>query len=465
MSQIFISYSRQDIDFARYVRAMLENQGFWVWMDEKRLSAGMDWWDEIEANIDSCSAFIVIMSPDSRKSVFVRNEILRALDQDKALFPILYRGQHFGMLGHVQHEDMLSGLNAEFSPQFIAGLADAVGLSKQRTVRLEVIHASVEELESDVLVMKSAPGSGGVDAYVKKMLKRANQPLDEEALAEIGDYTLIDASGTSLSSEHVAFIKTAWVGAFGYRQVRDFANRALFVIGSELPDTRHISMTIHGVNTRLRLDEGESVLAQLGGLVDVIQAWQAPRRLEKISIVERDMERVERIKGALEVYLEGVAYAQRTDDAEWAYDLTFERESEIETPDAGADDIKPYAVVLFPEHPDLEDIFHYGIKRPIHAIGLLCERVNPAIEDDNEDDIQATLARINHATRVICDVTEFTPLLYLQLGYAWGKGIPTALITRNDGKAKLLGNTSILLYQKIWELEESLGQWLKQVKK
>ena len=28
MSHIFISYSRQDIDFARYVRATLESQGF-----------------------------------------------------------------------------------------------------------------------------------------------------------------------------------------------------------------------------------------------------------------------------------------------------------------------------------------------------------------------------------------------------------------------------------------------------
>lgn len=462
MSHVFISYSRQDIDFARYVRAMLENQGFWVWMDEKRLSAGMDWWDEIEANIDSCSAFIVVMSPDSRKSVFVRNEILRALDQNKTLFPVLFRGQHFGMLAHVQHEDMLRGLNAEFSAEFIAGLAEAVGLTNKRTVRFEVTLASVEKVESDVLVMKSAPGSGGVDAFVKRMFKRADKPLDDDILADVGDYTLLDSSGTPLISEHVVFVKTEWVGVFGYKQVRNFANRALTAIGTELPNTKHISMTIHGVNTRLRLDEGESVLAQLGGLMDVLQAWQAPRGLERISIVERNEERFQRVKGALEVYFDSVDYAQRAEDADWAYDLTFERESQIETPDAGAVDIKPYAVVLFPEHPDLEDIFHYGIKRPIHAIGLLCERVNSAIEDDSDDDIQATLARISHATHLICDVTEITPLLYLQLGYAWGKGIPTALITRNENELSILGDVPALVYQKIWELEEYLGQWLKE---
>ena len=36
MSHIFIGYSRQDVDFARYVRALLENQGFYVWMAKAR---------------------------------------------------------------------------------------------------------------------------------------------------------------------------------------------------------------------------------------------------------------------------------------------------------------------------------------------------------------------------------------------------------------------------------------------
>lgn len=461
MGHIFISYSRQDIDFARYVRAMLENQGFWVWMDEKRLTVGMDWWDEIEANIDSCSAFVVIMSPESRKSVFVRNEILRAIDQNKALFPILYRGKHFGMLAHVQHEDMLTGLNASFSDEFIASLSNTVGLTTKRIVRVEVIHESVQNFETDVLIMKSASGSSGVDSYIKHRLKRSNKPLDETKLLEIGDYALIEASGTAILAKHIAFIKTAWVGAFGYRQVREFANRALTVIGTDLPETKHIAMTIHGVNTRLRLDEGESMLAQLAGLVDVLKAWDAPHALEKISIVERDIDRVGRIKEALQGYFDEVDYAQPATDVDWAYDLTFEREGDIEAPDAGADNIKPYAIVVFPEHPDLEDIFHYGIKRPIHAMGLLCERVNSAFADDNEDDIQASLARISNASRFICDISEITPLLYLQLGYAWGKNIPTVLITRNDEQVSLLGNIAPLAYQKIWELEERLGQWLK----
>ena len=37
---IFISYSRVDKEFARYLRAILEHETFLVWMDEKGLSAG-----------------------------------------------------------------------------------------------------------------------------------------------------------------------------------------------------------------------------------------------------------------------------------------------------------------------------------------------------------------------------------------------------------------------------------------
>src|SRR5688572_24373466 len=127
MSHIFISYSRSDLDFARYLRASLEAEGFPVWMDEKRLSAGMDWWGEIEANIDVCAAFLVVMSPEAKESVFVQNEILRALDQKKPIFPVLLGGKSFGILAHVQFEDMRSGLNAKFSADFLKNMHQFVG--------------------------------------------------------------------------------------------------------------------------------------------------------------------------------------------------------------------------------------------------------------------------------------------------------------------------------------------------
>ncbi|MEO1287512.1 MAG: toll/interleukin-1 receptor domain-containing protein [Chloroflexota bacterium] len=457
MNHIFISYSRQDIDFARYTRALLENLGFYVWMDEKRLTVGMDWWDEIEQSIDTCGAFIIIMSPDSRESVFCRNEILRALDQKKPLFPVLYRGRHFGMIAHAQHEDMRAGLNATFSDDFVSRLSHTVGQTTTRTIDFTVIHSPIEAVEADVFLHKQASGSGGLDRRLMGQLQKRGVEFDKNTLQDIGDYIILDSHNT-ITTPKIAFIKTHWVGALGYRQVRQFAERGLAVLGLEMPHAKHIIMTLHGVNTRLHLDEGESLLAQLAGLIDVLQAWQAPHGLEKISIVEHNEDRVQRVKARLGEYFEEVDFAQSTPDTEWGYTLTFKRDNQINTPEAGASEIKPYAIALFPEDPNLEDIFYYGIERPVHAMGLLCERLNLSSDDDSQD-LSTLLERIKHATTVICDVTHMTPELYLQLGYAWGADIPTAIITRNDDPQPELGE--VVQYQKIWQLEERLSKWIK----
>lgn len=112
MSHIFISYSKTDIDFARQLRSSLQSQGFAVWMDETRLAASERWWQTIEQNILSCSAFIVIMSPNSRKSRWVEREILVAerTDVDKRIFPVLLAGDVWSRLADVQYEDMSRGL-------------------------------------------------------------------------------------------------------------------------------------------------------------------------------------------------------------------------------------------------------------------------------------------------------------------------------------------------------------------
>ncbi|MEL6307583.1 MAG: toll/interleukin-1 receptor domain-containing protein [Chloroflexota bacterium] len=460
MAHVFISYSREDVAFARYMRATLEHADIPVWMDEKRLSTGMDWWDEIEANIDVCSAFLVIMSPDSRQSVFVRNEILRAIDEGKMLFPVLLRGKHFGMLAHVQYEDMRGGLNDALSANFMRRLQALFGEAETRAVTIEVVHNAIETVESDVVLLKYAKAFHGADNAVKKRLNGVGVSVNTAHLKTVGNYDLL-ASEDALASAHVMYVGTEWVGRFGYRQVREFAERGLRVIADELPETRHISMTVHGVNTRLNLDETESVLAQLAGMMDVIQGSAAPAHLERISIVEIDVDRVERLKVSLSEYFDELDTATPTEDDKWAYTLTFTPEKAPKTPNAGEAEVKPYAVAIFPQIADLEDAFHYGIKRVVHGMGLLCERMDNTIEDDEtvQETTTAILERIGKARAVVCDVTQMTPLLYLQIGYALGRGIPVATIAHDEPTSDLVPLT--IRYEKIWQLEERLGKWIR----
>lgn len=125
MSHIFISYSKQDIDFARHLRKLLQFEGFIVWMDETRLAPSEKWWPTIEASIYSCAAFVVIMSPEARESDWVEREILLAERMRKPIFPVLLGGEPWSRLANIQYEKPIAGRELSLSPQFIEALSQA----------------------------------------------------------------------------------------------------------------------------------------------------------------------------------------------------------------------------------------------------------------------------------------------------------------------------------------------------
>ena len=110
---IFISYSKKDIEFARHVRALLKAENFPVWMDEEGISGGDEWEATIEKNLNACIAFVIIMSPDAKESDWVKNELLLAQKLKKSVFPILFRGDAWWNLAHIQYEQMQQGLHAK----------------------------------------------------------------------------------------------------------------------------------------------------------------------------------------------------------------------------------------------------------------------------------------------------------------------------------------------------------------
>jgi len=91
MGHIFISYSHKDTDYAHQVASTLQNRGFNVWIDQ-RLDYGSQWPHEIQKQLDTCSAFIVIMTPRSFASDWVQNELQRAKRKSKTIFPLLLEG-------------------------------------------------------------------------------------------------------------------------------------------------------------------------------------------------------------------------------------------------------------------------------------------------------------------------------------------------------------------------------------
>lgn len=90
---IFISYSRRDTETMRQIAFFLRDRGYKVWVDNEKLIPGTAAWEEsIEMGIKQAFAVVVILSPDSKNSEWVRREIAYADQFEKPIFPALIRG-------------------------------------------------------------------------------------------------------------------------------------------------------------------------------------------------------------------------------------------------------------------------------------------------------------------------------------------------------------------------------------
>ncbi len=87
----FVSYSKRDKAIARRLHATLENAGLRTWMDSSKLSAGEQLTKNIEEAITEASCVVVLLSPDSNASDWVRKEVEFACRQEKPIFLVSIR--------------------------------------------------------------------------------------------------------------------------------------------------------------------------------------------------------------------------------------------------------------------------------------------------------------------------------------------------------------------------------------
>lgn len=91
VEQVFISYSRKDIKYARRLAGDLENAGFDAWWDISDLKGGDDWLRLIPAAIAASQHFVVLLSPDSIKSAWVSKEYTYALANRMKIVPAMIK--------------------------------------------------------------------------------------------------------------------------------------------------------------------------------------------------------------------------------------------------------------------------------------------------------------------------------------------------------------------------------------
>jgi hypothetical protein len=89
---VFLSYSRKDTDLMTQIRDDLRAAGLTVWTDEGIEVGTPLWKDAIEKAIEDASCLVVILSPDSKQSIWVKRELDYAAAQGKQIFALMSRG-------------------------------------------------------------------------------------------------------------------------------------------------------------------------------------------------------------------------------------------------------------------------------------------------------------------------------------------------------------------------------------
>ncbi|HEX7181137.1 MAG TPA: hypothetical protein VF756_04795 [Thermoanaerobaculia bacterium] len=314
---------------------------------------------------------------------------------------------------------------------------------------------SITEYRCDVLVLKHAQEFYGADEVVAGVLRSST--MGYEDLSPVpGSHVLVDAAG-KIAAREVLFVGVVPLRSFRYPEIREFGKRALQILAQERPKAENVAMTIHGVG--YGLDERESFLSQIGGMLEAIDAGRIPPKLKKIAIVERNSGRYERLRRILEEMS-----PTRSAPTGTSYALSVEQVSS-QSIDAGTgSERKPHIFVAMPYDDAMEDVYVLGIQEKVNAAGFLCERID--MTSFIGDILERIKTRIESASLVIADLSGGNANVYLEVGYAWGKGRPTLLLAKTGEELKFdVRNQRCIQYKNIVDLRRRLENELTELKR
>lgn len=86
---VYIGYSRKDIDYARTILKALEKHGYTCFKNIDEVSHGDYSYDIIAESIDACRLFLFLSSESSNKLEWVLNEMAVALQKRKIILPVV----------------------------------------------------------------------------------------------------------------------------------------------------------------------------------------------------------------------------------------------------------------------------------------------------------------------------------------------------------------------------------------
>jgi hypothetical protein len=320
-------------------------------------------------------------------------------------------------------------------------------------IEVDILVTDALTVKADVLAVKYAQDFYGLDGQVALLIETTGGHAPRP---QTGSFGLV-REVRGIAADHILFIGVEDLWNFRYPQIRGFGKSVLTAAAKVVPECRHMVLSLHGAG--YGLDEQEAFRAEIAGFVDAIDEQSSPTPLEKITIAERNAGRARRLRQVLKTVLpNGMLVRDARSVSRSANDPT----SRLSTA-GSASESKAHVFVAMPFKEDMDDVYDYGIANAVNATGLLCERAD--LSSFMGDVLEWVRGRIKSASLVIADLTDANPNVYLEVGYAWGCGVPTILVVKDPKELKFdVRGQRCLVYRKIRELEELLRSELQNLK-
>jgi hypothetical protein len=300
----------------------------------------------------------------------------------------------------------------------------------------------VIKVPSDLLLLKFAQNFYGADEAVASRLVGRGVCSQAELRPAPGDFVAIETKG-AIAPKRVLFLGTPPLRSFKYSEMQVFARRAIEkIVDLRLP-VRILTTTVHG--TGYGLDGGEALQRLVRGFRDGLSVYRSTgiQRITFLTIRERE-ERMLRAAlqsatigdvdpsaGATEVGRTGRTHVRamkppgKPSDAQSA-SARFSVSPEIPVVR------KRRVFVALPFSEEFQNVYEFGIYPAVRNCGMICERVD---ETHFTGDILARIRDgIEAAAFVVADLTEGRPNVYLEVGYAWGRGVPVIFVAKRGEK-------------------------------
>ena len=116
-SKIFVSFAHEDKDVANVTAQTLSNFGIPVWIDHSEINPGSEDWQEIiHQGLENSLAMLLLASPSSRKSGYVRSELELASGKSLKIFPLWIDGEEWHECAPVAmiHSQYVDARNGNF---------------------------------------------------------------------------------------------------------------------------------------------------------------------------------------------------------------------------------------------------------------------------------------------------------------------------------------------------------------